>query len=197
MTLTRHKQLLALVGVMTLAGCEKTKEIFGMQRTQPDEFTVLSHPPLSAPPGIGLKPPLPEGASSPGAETRLQAQEALLGHGPSQGESSAASPGEKALLDQAGASDGPSTIRADLARDRADKEGTEKNLVQKALYWQKEADQKEPVIDAKEEYKKIHGTEHPGDPSLQHADSAPSSSPSSEASSSSPPEEDASQKTKM
>ena len=48
--------LFSIIVVVT-TGCSQTKKSLGLERERPDEFTVLDHPPLSMPPGIGLKPP--------------------------------------------------------------------------------------------------------------------------------------------
>ncbi|MCA0369573.1 MAG: DUF3035 domain-containing protein [Proteobacteria bacterium] len=42
---------------VVLSGCDKTKEALGLKREQPDEYTILSRPPLSAPPCLALNPP--------------------------------------------------------------------------------------------------------------------------------------------
>ena len=48
-----------MVGALSLGGCDKTKEVLGLKREQPDEYTILSRPPLSAPPCLALTPPKP------------------------------------------------------------------------------------------------------------------------------------------
>lgn len=56
----RQNYLWALmVGALSLGGCDKTKEVLGLKREQPDEYTILSRPPLSAPPCLALTPPKP------------------------------------------------------------------------------------------------------------------------------------------
>tara|TARA_A100000171_G_C2134095_1_gene148811 strand:- start:1539 stop:2027 length:489 start_codon:yes stop_codon:yes gene_type:complete len=157
MTLWIRKSVFAFLGTLVLTGCDKTKEMFGMKREQPDEFTVLSRPPLSAPPGIGLKPPLPEGTGPLEKNPEKQAKETLFGNSAS--ESKEISQSEKALLVESGADSALSTIRHDLAQDHAEKTDSSGPL-DDLLYWQKK-DQQGNVIDPHAEYKKAHGEGHP------------------------------------
>ena len=71
--------LLMLGAVLILASCgDSTKRALGLQRTAPDEFSVVKRAPLSQPPDFKLRPPRP-GAARPGIATpRRQAEEAIF-----------------------------------------------------------------------------------------------------------------------
>jgi hypothetical protein len=65
--------------LLTLAACEggEVKESLGLNRESPDEFVVVSRPPLSVPPEFTLLPPEP-GAVREGARSADVARSVLL-----------------------------------------------------------------------------------------------------------------------
>lgn len=65
---------------MMLAACSgsSVSETLGINRQAPDEFVVVSRPPLSVPPDFNLLPP-EEGKAGPAATTSQQARASLLG----------------------------------------------------------------------------------------------------------------------
>lgn len=76
------KQTVAILAVLALAACEgeTAKDMLGMSRAAPDEFVVVSRPPLSVPPEFTLEAPDPT-KQGPRASTREQARTALIGEG--------------------------------------------------------------------------------------------------------------------
>ena len=74
------KRHLALFGLLALAACGgDVKETLGLNKEAPDEFVVVSRPPLVVPPDFDLQPPRP-GAEPPHVPTTEQmAHDALLG----------------------------------------------------------------------------------------------------------------------
>lgn len=153
-----QKSLFFFLGALTLSGCDQTKEMFGMKREKPDEFTILSRPPLSAPPGIGLTPPLPQGVKAPGQKTEADAKRALLGDHDG-GSTQAASDLETSVLEKAKTEDANPKIRAELSHS-LDKESSEEAPLQDVFYWQKKEDSGK-VIDPHREYEKHHHEAHP------------------------------------
>ncbi len=121
---------------------------FGLTRDAPDEYTVTTRAPLSMPPDYNLRPPRP-GAPRPQEQSeRQQAEEALvpqLALGAPQGSTS---PGQVALMQQAGP-DAPADIRRRVDRDAAADSGDE-GFVDKLLYWRKNDTQHAQVDAAKE-----------------------------------------------
>lgn len=158
MLLSARKSLMILLGALTLSGCDKTKEMFGLKREKPDEFTILSRPPLSAPPGIGLKPPLPQGMKPADQKSEAAAKEALLGTADKEQKENLSS-AESSLLDHTNADEANPHIRTELAQS-LDKESSDDSLIQDVLYWQKN-DNEGKVINAHDEYEKHHGDTHP------------------------------------
>lgn len=70
-----------LAAALLLSACSGSdvKGTFGLNRTAPDEFVVVSRPPLSVPPEFDLKPPRP-GATGPNQpSTEEQAHKLLTG----------------------------------------------------------------------------------------------------------------------
>ena len=69
-----------LIALLALSACAsgEVKETLGLTRDSPDEFVVVSRPPLSVPPEFNLVPPEP-GKQDPRHSTETMAKEALLG----------------------------------------------------------------------------------------------------------------------
>lgn len=143
---------------MAITGCSQTKKSLGLERERPDEFTVLDHPPLSMPPGIGLKPPQ-TGTSSPHPHnTHLEAKELLIkqSHGV---QPQGASLAEQALLQGAKVEESPSNIRQIVNQEaKVSKPGEQ--AIKKIIFW--EGKPVGDVIDPHDEYKKLHNKEAPG-----------------------------------
>jgi Protein of unknown function (DUF3035) len=122
--------------LIPLGGCsDKLSRTFGLTRDAPDEYTVTTRAPLSMPPDYNLRPPRP-GAPRPQEQSeRQQAEEALvpqLALGAPQG---TASPGQTALLQEAGPP-APSDIRRRVDQDA--RLGTnDDSIIDKVLYWRK------------------------------------------------------------
>jgi hypothetical protein len=55
---------MVLIAAAPLAGCEGFSSAFGLKRSAPDEFAVVTTPPLVIPPDYQLRPPVP-GAPRP------------------------------------------------------------------------------------------------------------------------------------
>ncbi|MBB4265114.1 DUF3035 domain-containing protein [Roseospira visakhapatnamensis] len=94
-----------------LAACDNPKRALGLEKAAPDEFAVVTRAPLSLPPDFSLRPPEPGAPRPQEGTTRDQARRvitggpAILGGGPivtSGPLTGGQSPGEQALLQQAG-----------------------------------------------------------------------------------------------
>lgn len=70
---------LLLVAAALLTGCDDAKGSLGLTRDAPDEFRVVSRPPLSVPPDFSLRPPLEAGSREATSATQNQAQSLVLG----------------------------------------------------------------------------------------------------------------------
>ncbi|HTB48352.1 MAG TPA: DUF3035 domain-containing protein [Acetobacteraceae bacterium] len=107
---------------------------FGLTRDAPDEFMVTTRAPLSMPPDFSLRPPRP-GAPRPMEQSeRTQAEEALAPQtalGTPQGGDS---PGQDALVQQAGPA-ASNQIRQQVDAD-ARMQQSNSSFVSKLLFWQ-------------------------------------------------------------
>lgn len=83
----------------SVSGCGTLSKAVGSDKTAPDEFRVLTKPPLVIPPDYALRPPKPGDPRSGLADPSAQAQAALFGRDIGRG----ASTGERALVQAAGA----------------------------------------------------------------------------------------------
>jgi len=152
--------VLALFSIIVVAttGCSQTKKSLGLERTQPDEFTVLDHPPLSMPPGIGLKPPVTGDSATYSHKTQLQAKELLIKQ-PVATETHNASLAEQALLQAAKTEESHPNIRQAVNQEaKVSKPGEQ--AIKKIIFW--EGKPAGDVIDPQEEYKKLHDKDAPG-----------------------------------
>ncbi len=150
--------LLNIILVIT-TGCSQTKRSLGLERERPDEFTVLDHPPLSMPPGIGLKPPQSNGGIDTNQNTQIQAKELLKTSSPQSMENYSTSPIEQALLRGAKTEDTHLEIRQTVNQEAKVSKPGEK-AIKKIIFW--EGKPAGDVIDPQEEYKKLHNKDAPG-----------------------------------
>jgi len=123
--------------LILLGGCsgDKLQRTFGLTRDAPDEYTVTTRAPLSMPPDYNLRPPRP-GAPRPQEQSeRQQAEETLSPQIALNAPTAGASPGQSALLDQAGPA-APSDIRRKVDQD-AHNAADDDSFIDKVLYWRK------------------------------------------------------------
>ncbi len=132
--------LLACCAV-ALAGCasgdtfgEKFGRTFGFIRDAPDEFTVTTRAPLAMPPTFSLPEPVP-GAPRPMEQSEAsKAEEALAPQMALGGPPAANSPGQQALVQQAGPPV-PSDIRTEVDQE-ALKDRPSQSFWAKLRFWQ-------------------------------------------------------------
>src|ERR1700748_1496245 len=97
-------RILAVAGALGLAACsdDELTRTFGLTRDAPDEFTVTTRAPLSMPPDYSLRPPRPGAARPMEQSERTQAEEALVPQTALGAPQVGNSPGQEALVQQAG-----------------------------------------------------------------------------------------------
>ncbi len=103
-----------MTSVLALSACSHVKETLGMQRTSPDEFTVVERAPLTVPPNFDLTPPQPGAARPQDQTTTNSAKGLVLGSQSSAPKADNSSPAEQALLNKVGAANGDPKIRQEL-----------------------------------------------------------------------------------
>lgn len=157
---------IALVGgVFFTAGCEKTREAFGLTRSQPDEFKVITRHTLYTPISTNLRAPAP-GLASPFSRAPETQAKHVLGVANNQQERHSLL--EKELLEKAKTFEKSSSIRQDLLQDTLEKHKSDADAwAKKLLYWQKKASEKGSPLDAQAEYKRLYGTVHPSKPLIK------------------------------
>lgn len=159
------------------------RETFGVNRSAPDEFRVVSRPPLSVPPEFYLRPPSPGEPPRTSSLTRERAESLVLnksdtGYSLEQEaldyqsdvqtaidpviSDSLASTGEERFMDKVGASKADGDIRAKIYRETGiePEESGALSPLQKMLGMKDESD----VIDAKAEAERIRANKDEGKP---------------------------------
>jgi hypothetical protein len=126
----------AVIGValLSLGACSGDLERdFGLTRDAPDEFTVTTRAPLSMPPDYTLSPPRP-GASRPQELSAQQAAEAaLVPEAALSNNAGPDSPGQQALVAQAGPP-APADIRQRIAAEQ-NLDQPRPGLTSRLLFW--------------------------------------------------------------
>ncbi len=169
--------LVAAAGV-ALSGCAATLNALGMGKHPPDEFVVVTHPPLQVPANFDLVPPQP-GAPRPQEESAAQlAEAAVVGTGaPAEGTDTASTPqalpsgpataGEEAFLQNAGVAKADPKIRQLVDSEaQAESDAINDNLYNKILFWQTPPPPG-TVVDAKAEQQRLQENAALGKPLTQ------------------------------
>jgi hypothetical protein len=149
--------------LILLGGCsgDKLARTFGLTRDAPDEYTVTTRAPLSMPPDYNLRPPRPGAARPQEQSERQQAQEALVPQTALDSPQSGASPGQAALIQEAGPA-APSDIRTTIDQD-ARYAANDESFVDKVLYWRK-PNTEHVQIDAQKESQRLRQNAALGEP---------------------------------
>lgn len=150
--------ILSLIGTgLMLISCDQARRGLGLDRSQPDEFTVCDRPPLSMPPNIDLKPPVSRPSGE--AEEKMMRQKAEKLVLKTQRSSGSLSTAEENLLQKANTGQRQSNIR-EVINQEAKTAQPQEELAQKILFWQKPKPEGD-VIDPLKEKQKLtqQGTE--------------------------------------
>jgi hypothetical protein len=152
---------LLVLALILLPGCEGVRKQFGMGKSSPDEFRVVSRAPLTMPPDFGLRPPDPGAVRANEGTATNQARQAVFkieqGGAEAVNEAMAAdgrSLGERAVLLAAGVDATSPDIRqvvdAETNRINAESEDFLKRLI-----WWSTPDETGVVVDAEGEAKRL------------------------------------------
>lgn len=179
----KHFPRIALVFLLPLlAACEDgaVRNTLGLDRAAPDEFTVVSRPPLSVPPEFTLRPPRP-GEEPRGLATDAQARSLIIGK-PVTGSADvnaldaptvesavtpvlrndALSTGANSLLKRAGADAADEGIRSKLGEDA--RRPVDTSNAKTLLDQLSGAEKNEPTVDAKKEAERLRDNKDAGKP---------------------------------
>jgi hypothetical protein len=153
--LTTTLRLIAPISVVVLlSGCDtgSLTRTFGLTRDAPDEFTVVTRAPLSMPPDFTLRPPQPGALRPQDQSDRSQAESALVPEAALSGVRAGGSPGQAALVRDAGGG-APADIR-----QRVDQEArlgnADDSFIDKVLFWRKPYSDN-AVVDPQQEAKRL------------------------------------------
>lgn len=185
-----------LAGVLVLAACSSNtvKDTLGLERKAPDEFRVVSRPPLYIPPQFNLEPPMAGAASPTVVPADKKAQELVLGGGKIEGgaevfslkqggadtavqsvetsnlvkSSSAVSSGEQQFLKNIGAEKADPKVRENLVQQEIVKQEKQ----EESSWWDffsTAREKKEPVVNSKAEAERIRENKDTGKPVTEGA----------------------------
>ena len=164
--MTIFRALVAIGMIVSLGGCEQTREAFGLEKSAPDEFAVVTRAPLAIPPDYGLRPPTPGAQRPQEASTQNEARDILLRSGPNGAQGGPGgkdlSRGEVALLGKAGAGDADPSIRAKVSRESSVLAENDKNFMKRLMFWRED----EPpglILDADKESQRLRENAALGD----------------------------------
>jgi len=183
----KHWRTIIALSTVFLSGCssDTVKNTLGLDRAAPDEFRVVSRPPLSVPPQFTLRPPANSDAAPNQASASSQAQSVILGGKASDSQTgsvdstaapvkitktsngktpaSGTSSADAAFLRDAGANQADPKIRDTLMEERyARQEQTEDTPWWD--FWSSSNDKKEPLVDPKKESDRIKKDSDSGQP---------------------------------
>lgn len=174
---------LAIGSLGLLAACDSgdVRDVVGLDRSAPDEFRVVSRPPLSVPPDFDLRPPAPGEEPRAAPSTEKQAKKLVFGdegNGSSPAtlfEEPASDTAVPAVMSSELSSSAESNFLKKLGTDKADPD------IRNVIHEENKAEpvvkddvsplesmlgisSGDPVIDAKEEAKRIKTNKEKGKP---------------------------------
>jgi hypothetical protein len=145
--------------VLFLAGCSETRRVIGLDKTPPDEFTIVSRAPLAMPPDYALRPPQPGAPRPQDLTPRQQARQTVFRAGGEQQASLATPRGgrseaEMAFLGHAHAGQADPNIRALVNEENSRLVEAERSFVDRLVFWRK-AEPPGTVVDAQKEQQRL------------------------------------------
>jgi hypothetical protein len=124
-----------LASAALLQGCSGTREALGLTKQAPDEFQVVARAPLSMPPDYNLRPPEPGAPRPQEAATRDLAAAAVFGNTEGTDGVAAASGGESALLESAGAAGNDPNIRQVVDLETKTEVEQDQSFIDTLIFW--------------------------------------------------------------
>ena len=158
------------------SGCTSStvKDTLGLTRAAPDEYRVVSRPPLSVPPQFNLRPPSATEDTPGQVAASQQAKSLMLGNATNDSSgapvtnkaakpSRAADAADSQFLQNAGANKANPHVREELVEERYSKMEEKET----APWWDVfdwTTDKKDPTVDATKEAERIKANEDQGKP---------------------------------
>jgi hypothetical protein len=182
----RYQHLFATLSLIFVAACsgDTVKDTFGLSHEAPDEYRVVTRPPLSVPPEFNLEPPAAPGDMPAKQATDKQAKSLLTGkpvedsntfklrpaNAPAPTATKADVPAAKTtpeanFLQKAGATQADPNVRSALERDKIAAKPIEE---EDRSWWNPRGwwstDKKEPEVLAKQEAERLKKNKETGKP---------------------------------
>ena len=180
----KYGRIIVALGALSLGACSSNtvKDTLGLDRSAPDEFRVISRPPLSVPPQFTLRPPSNSDTSPSQASASQQAQSLMVNGKPADGSVAAdtavapvssknlgknkaaadkTSSAESQFLKNAGADKADPKVRDALVEDQFAKQAKQ----EECSWWDVTCitpEKKDPLVDAKKESDRIVKNENEG-----------------------------------
>ena len=160
------------IAVLALTGCARgsVQDALGMGKQAPDEFSVAARQPLIIPPDFDLRPPTPGEGQPAAGTTGDQARATLLGQSaapaairPAVAAPGAESPGQQALLTEAGAGKSDPNVRRQIAEENQSLAQIEDALFTRVMKW-REPSTLGATVDAPAETARLRANRAKGEP---------------------------------
>ena len=156
--------------IVSLCGCDQSREAFGLQKSSPDEFAVVTRAPLAIPPDYGLRPPTPGAQRPQETTTKDEAKEILLSSSSNGAYSNFGgknvSRGEAALLGKAGAQNADPSIRKIVTRESSVLAARDDQFLKALMFWRNE-ERLGTILDARKESRRLRENAALGNPSVK------------------------------
>lgn len=150
--------LTAAVSAVALSGCSTgMRQAIGLTKVTPDEFLTVASAPLTVPPEYGLRPPAPGQPRPQELAPESAARQILLG----QRQAITRTPGEQALVAEAGGDRADPLARYVVDDEFGDLTHKEEGWADRILFWrQGEANQASTIRTSEGEVTVDAATEH-------------------------------------
>jgi hypothetical protein len=167
--------------LLSACGSGTVKDTLGLSRSAPDEYRVVSRPPLSMPPQFSIRPPSSSDTSPNQMTASQRAQSIVLGDADANGSldadtavvpvttsdtqkstSAGVSKADSQFLKNVGADQADPTVRDTLVEEKYTKQEEKEN----ESWWDSLtfSDKKDPLVDAESEAERIRKNEDEGKP---------------------------------
>jgi hypothetical protein len=162
----KYSRFFFVVSILVLSGCSDVRSTLGLERSSPDEFSVVTRAPLSLPPSYDLRPPHAGEPRPQEQTTKQQAEQTLFGRKDSGSVTSVPvgsySSAEQGFLAKAGATTANPNIRAVLDKETAKKPDADKGVIE-TLEDFSVVKKVDPLVDPAAESKRIRSNQKAGE----------------------------------
>jgi hypothetical protein len=130
------------IAAVSLGGCDSLRRAAGVDKSPPDEFSVISRAPLELPPDYTLRPPRIGALRAQEVAPTDQARQTIFRAADKNATGAVAtgnlSAGEAAILKQAGATSAPSDIRKTVNQETTRLSEPDRSFIDSLLFWKSE-----------------------------------------------------------